>query len=216
MVANMRSKTVDGFCVGEPWNVRAIMDGVGYTVATSQQIWKNHPEKVLGMTREFAEKNPKTVKALLMALLEACQYIDKMENRPLVAQVLSQKDYVTVPLNVILERLQGKLDNSKEGRVGEDPDHIKFYRDGQVTFPWKSHGIWFLTQFQRWGFIKKPMDYKKVADSVNRTDIYREAAKALGIPVPMEETKKETLFDGVEFDPADPEGYVKKFAIRRG
>ncbi len=214
MVANMRIGNMDGYCVGEPWHARAIFDGIGFTAATTQKIWKNHPEKVLGMTGEFAEKNPKTVKALIMAIIEAAQYIDKMENRPHVAEVISRKEYVNCPMEVILGRLQGKYDYG-DGRTEQDPDYMKFYRDGEVTFPWKSHGLWFLTQQRRWGFIESPIDYKKVVDAVNRTDLYREAANTLGIPVPKEEYKKETLFDGIEFDPADPEAYVKKFGIRR-
>lgn len=214
MVANMRIGNMDGFCVGEPWGARAIFDGIGWTVITTQQLWKNHPEKVLGMTKEFAEKNPKTVQALLMAVLEASQYLDKMENRAKVAEIISRKEYVNAPTEVFLGRIQGKIDYG-DGKTVDDPDYMKFYRNGEVTFPCKSHGLWFLTQHRRWGFIDKPIDYKKVVDQVNRTDLYREAAKKLGIPVPKEEYKKETLFDGIEFDPADPEGYVQKFKIRR-
>ena len=214
MVANMRIGNMDGFCVGEPWNARAIFDGIGFTAITTQQMWKNHPEKVLGMTQEFVEKNPRTVKAVLMATIEAAQYIDKLENRPKVAEVIARKEYVNAPVDVVLGRIQGKYVYG-DGRTEQDPDYMKFYRDGEVSFPWKSHGLWFLTQHRRWGFIKAPIDYKKVVDAVNRTDLYREAAKALGVPVPAAEYKKETLFDGIEFDPADPEGYVKKFAIRR-
>jgi nitrate/nitrite transport system substrate-binding protein len=214
MVANMRIGNMDGFCVGEPWNARAIFDGIGFTAITTQQMWVNHPEKVLGMTQEFAEKSPKTVKAVLMAVIEASQYIDKIENRPKVAETIGKKEYVNAPFDVVLGRMQGKYVYG-DGRTEQDANYMKFYRDGEVTFPWKSHGLWFLTQHRRWGFLKEPIDYKKVVDSVNRTDLYREAAKALGVPVPAEEYKKETLFDGIEFDPADPEGYVKKFAIKR-
>ena len=87
MVANMKVGKMDGFCVGEPWNARAIADGIGYTAITTQQIWKDHPEKVLAFTEEFAEKNPKTVKAVLRAMLESSQHIDKLENRPHMAEV---------------------------------------------------------------------------------------------------------------------------------
>jgi len=214
MVANMRIGNMDGYCVGEPWNARAIFDGIGFTAITTQQIWKNHPEKVLGMTLAFAEKHPKTVRALLMAILEASQYLDKVENRLHAAEVIAQKEYVNAPVEVIRGRLQGAYDYG-DGRSEQDPDYMKFYRNGEVTFPWKSHGLWFLTQHRRWGFIEKPIDYKKVVDAVNRTDLYREAAKALGIPVPTVEYKKEVLFDGIEFDPGDPEGYIKKLPIRR-
>ncbi len=214
MVANMRIGNMDGYCVGEPWNARAVSDGIGFTVTTTQKMWKNHPEKVLGMTREFAEKNPKTVKALVMAIIEAAQYIDKLENRPQVAETVAKKEYVNAPINVVLGRMQGKYVYG-DGRAEQDPDYMKFYRNGDVTYPWKSHGLWFLTQHRRWGFITEPIDYKKVVDAVNRPDLYREAAKALNVPVPAEEYRKETFFDGIEFDPADPEGYVKKFAIKK-
>ena len=168
MVANMRIGNMDGFCVGEPWNARAIADGIGFTATTTQQIWKNHPEKVLGMTQEFAEKNPKTVKAMVMAIIEASQYIDKIENRPRVAEVIARKEYVNCPVEVILGRIQGKYDYG-DGRTEQDPHYMKFYRDGEVNFPLKSHGLWFLTQQRRWGFIEKPIDYKKTVDAVNRT-----------------------------------------------
>jgi nitrate/nitrite transport system substrate-binding protein len=214
MVANMRIGNMDGYCVGEPWNARAISDGIGFTVISTQKMWKNHPEKVLGMTREFAEKNPKTVKAMIMAIIEAAQYIDNLDNRPKVAETIARKEYVNAPVNVVLGRMQGKYVYG-DGRTEQDPDFMKFYREGDVTYPWKSHGLWFLTQHRRWGFITEPIDYKKVVDAVNRPDLYREAAKALNVPVPAEEYRKETFFDGIEFDPADPEGYVKKFAIKK-
>lgn len=214
MVANMRIGNMDGFCVGEPWNARAIFDKIGFTVITTQQIWKNHPEKVLGTTQAFAEQHPKTLKAMLMAMIEASQYIDKLENRRRVAEVIGRRGYVNAPAEVIQGRLHGKYDYG-DGRSEQDSDYMKFYRNGEVTFPWKSHGVWFLTQYRRWGFIDKPIDYKSVVNAVNRTDLYREAAKSLGIPVPNEEYKKETLFDGIRFDSDDPEGYVKKFKIRR-
>ncbi|HLG22247.1 MAG TPA: CmpA/NrtA family ABC transporter substrate-binding protein [Candidatus Manganitrophaceae bacterium] len=214
MVANMRIGNMDGFCVGEPWGARAIFDRIGWTAAPTQRIWKDHPEKVLGMTREFAERNPKTVKAMVMAIIEASQYIDKMENRPHVAEVISRKEHVNAPLEIVLGRMQGLYEDGA-GKTEQDPDYMKFYRNGEVTFPWKSHALWFLTQHRRWGFIEKPIDYKKIVDRVNRTDLYRDAAKTLGIPAPKEEYKKETLFDGISFDPVDPEGYVQKFKIRR-
>lgn len=134
MVANMRIGNMDGFCVGEPWGARAIFDGIGWTAITTQQLWKNHPEKVLGMTKEFADKNPKTVQALLMAVLEASQYLDKMEHRAKVAEIISRKEYVNAPTEVFLGRIQGKIDYG-DGKVVDDPDYMKFYRDGEVTFP---------------------------------------------------------------------------------
>jgi nitrate/nitrite transport system substrate-binding protein len=108
MVANMKVGKMDGFCVGEPWNARAIADGIGYTVATTQQLWPDHPEKVLAFTAEFAEKNPRTVKAVMRAVVEASQYVDKLENRPHVAEVVSRPQYINTQKEAILGRLLGQ------------------------------------------------------------------------------------------------------------
>lgn len=211
MVANMKVGKMHGFCVGEPWNARAVADGIGYTAITSQQIWPDHPEKVFGMTAEFAEKNPRTVKALLRALTEASQFIDVMENRPKVAEVVSRPQYINVAPEVILGRLQGNYDYG-DGRSGFDPKYMTFY-DRETNFPWKSHGLWWMSQFRRWGMIGEGVDYAQVASAVNRTDLYREVAKEMSIAAPAADVKAETLFDGVAFDPADPERYAKAFAV---
>jgi nitrate/nitrite transport system substrate-binding protein len=202
---------MDGLCVGEPWNARAIFDKIGYTVITSQQLWKDHPEKVLGFTEEFAEKNPKTVKAILRAMIESSQYIDKMENRSHVVEVVSRPQYINTQKEVILGRMLGEYDYG-DGKKEKDPNYMTFY-DRQTNFPWKSHGIWWLTQFRRWGMVKGAPDYKGIVDKVHRPEIYREVAKEMGISVPKEDMKKETLFDGIEFDPAKPEEYAKKFTV---
>jgi nitrate/nitrite transport system substrate-binding protein len=121
MVADMKVGKMDGFCVGEPWNARAIADGIGFTAITTQQIWRDHPEKVLGFTEEFADKNPKTVKAILRALLEAGQYIDKLENRPHVAEVVARPQYINTQKEVILGRLLGQYDYGDGRPIEQDP-----------------------------------------------------------------------------------------------
>ena len=211
MVANMKVGKMDGFCVGEPWNARAIADGIGYTAITTQQIWKDHPEKVLAFTAEFADKNPKTVKAILRAVTESSQYIDKLENRAHMAEVVSKPQYINTQKEVILGRMLGDYDYG-DGRKEKDPNYMTFF-DRNTNFPWKSHGVWWLSQFRRWGMVKGAPDYTGIVNKVHRPDIYREVAKEMGITVPKEDMKKETLFDKVEFDPAKPEEYVKKFSI---
>lgn len=211
MVANMKVGKMNGFCVGEPWNARAVADGIGYTAITSQQIWPDHPEKVFALTAEFAEKNPKTVKALLRALTEASQYIDEMGNRPHVAEVVSRPQYINVAPEVILGRLQGDYVYG-DGRTGHDPLYMTFW-DRQTNFPWKSHGLWWLSQFRRWGMIGEGVDYAAVAGAVNRTDVYREVAKEMSIALPDADVRPETLFDGVAFDPSDPERYARGFSV---
>src|SRR5204863_680496 len=148
MVANMKVDKMDGFCVGEPWNARAIADKIGYTVVTTQQMWKDHPEKVCAFTEEFATKNPKTVKAILKALHLASGYIDKMENRPNVAKVVSQATYINCPEETILARLQGKYDYGDGRPVEQDPNYMIF-NERECNYPLKTFGYWWLSQFRR-------------------------------------------------------------------
>jgi nitrate/nitrite transport system substrate-binding protein len=211
MVANMKVGKMDGFCVGEPWNARAIVDGIGFTAITTQQLWKDHPEKVLAFTEEFAAKNPRTVKAVVRAVVEASQWIDKLENRPRMAEVVSQPQYINCPKEIILGRLLGEYDYG-DGRKEKDKLYMTFF-DRQTNFPQKSHGVWWLSQFRRWGMVKEAPDYKGLVDRVHRPDIFREVAKETGVETPREDMKKETLFDGVTFDPADPEKYARSFAV---
>ncbi len=212
MVANMKVGKMDGFCVGEPWNARSIVDGIGFTAITTQQMWKDHPEKVLGFTEEFAIKNPRTVKAVMRAVLEASQWNDKLENRPRMAEVVSQPQYINCPKEVILGRLLGDYEYG-DGRKEKDKFYMTFF-DRQTNFPIKSHGTWWLTQFRRWGMVKEPPDYKGLVDRVHRPDIFREVAKQMGVETPREDARKETFFDGNVFDPAgDPEKYAKGFAV---
>jgi nitrate/nitrite transport system substrate-binding protein len=211
MVANMKVGKMDGYCVGEPWPARAIADGIGFTAITTQEIWKDHPEKVLGFTEEFATKNPKTVRAVMRAIIEAGQWADKMENRPKLAETVAQPQYVNTTKEVILGRLLGDYDYG-DGRKTKDKYYMTFY-DRYATFPQKSHGVWWLTQFRRWGMVKEAPDYKGIVDRVHRPDIYREVAKEMGIETPREDMKKETFFDGGTFDPAKPEEYAKSFPV---
>jgi len=211
MVANMKVGKMDGYCVGEPWPARAIADGIGFTAITTQQMWKDHPEKVLAFTEEFATKNPRTVKAVMRAVLEASQWIDKLENRPKMAEVVSQPQYINTTKEVILGRLLGDYDYG-DGRKEKDKLYMTFF-DRYTNFPLKSHGVWWLSQFRRWGMVKEAPDYKGIVDRVHRPDIYREVARELGVEAPREDMKKETFWDGVTFDPADPEKYAKSFPI---
>jgi nitrate/nitrite transport system substrate-binding protein len=213
MVANMKVGKMDGFCVGEPWNARAIADNIGFTTTTTQAIWLNHPEKVCAFTTEFAEKNPKTVKAVLKALHQSSVFIDKLENRPEVAEIVSRPSYINCPKEIILGRLLGKYDHGDGQGEHEDKDYLRFSERG-VNFPWKSHGVWWLSQFRRWGMVKGTPDYKQIVDRVHRPDIYREVAKDMGISVPAEDFKAETLFDGIPFDPTKPEEYAAAFAVK--
>jgi nitrate/nitrite transport system substrate-binding protein len=210
MVANMKVGKMDGFCVGEPWNNRAIVDGIGYTVVTTQQMWRDHPEKVCAFTEEFAAKNPKTVKAILKALHLASVYLDKLENRAKVAEVVSRPTYINCPTDIILQRLLGNYDYG-DGRKEQDKFYMVF-SDRDCNYPHAAFGMWWLSQFRRWGMVKEPPDYRGMAKRVLRSDIYVEAMKEMGMTPKVVEMQKATLFDGV-FDASDPEKYARSFAI---
>jgi nitrate/nitrite transport system substrate-binding protein len=180
------------------------------TVITTQQMWKDHPEKVCAFTEEFATKNPKTVKAILKALHLASVDLDKMENRPKFAEIIARPAYINCPPAIILERLMGKYEYG-DGRVEQDPFYM-IYSNRNCNYPHQIYGQWWLTQFRRWGMTKGAPDYAGVPKKVMRPDMYLEAMKELGVAVKVAEEQKITLFDGV-YDGKDPEKYARSFAI---
>ncbi len=213
MVANMRVGNMDGYCVGEPWNARAIYDKIGFTAATTQEIWKDHPEKVLGTTAEFTQKYPNTTRAMIMAVLEASKYIDTLANRPSVAKIISSKSYVNAPEDVIEGRFLGDYDNGV-GKKWKDPDYMKFYNDGTANFPYLSDGMWFMTQHKRWKLLKDDPDYLGVAQKVNKIELYKQAAEQVNVPVPKDPMRVSKMIDGVVWDGKDPKKYANSFKIK--
>jgi nitrate/nitrite transport system substrate-binding protein len=213
MVANMKAGQMDGFCVGEPWNARTIHDDLGFTAINTQDIWKDHPEKVCAFTAEFAEKNPNTVKAILKALHEASVWLDVMANRVEQAAIVSGANYINCPPEAILGRLQGKYDMG-DGRKMRDPNYMIF-SERNCNYPQPKYCQWWLTQLRRWGFTNGAPDYAAVTKKVMRPDIYEAAMKEIGYSHGGLEEKPETLFDGVTFDPkADLETYANSFSIK--
>jgi nitrate/nitrite transport system substrate-binding protein len=213
MVANMRIGNMDGYCVGEPWNARAIAEKVGFTVATSQAIWKNHPEKVLGTRAEFVKQYPNTTRAMIMAVLEACRYIDNPVNRAAVAKMIADPAYVNAPEAVIAGRFIGNYENGL-GQKWKDADYMKFFDNGKVTFPYLSDGMWFLTQHRRWGLLKADPDYLGVAKQINQIDLYKQAAAQVKVAVPASPMRSSKLFDGVVWDGTNPAKYAASFKIK--
>jgi nitrate/nitrite transport system substrate-binding protein len=210
MVANMRVDKMDGFCVGEPWNNRAIEDKIGFTAITTQQMWKDHPEKVCAFTEEFALKNPKSVKAVLKALQLASLHLDNLDNRAKAAEVIARPAYINCPPAIILERLLGKYEYG-DGRVEQDPNYMIF-SNRNANYPHQVYAKWFMSQFRRWGLTKTTPDYTGIAKRVMRSDIYLEAMKEMGVQVKVAEEQKVTLFDSV-MDGKDPEKYARSFAV---
>lgn len=214
MVANMRVGNMDGFCVGEPWNHRAILDGIGVTAATSQDVWKDHPEKVLGTTADFVRQYPNTARAVTAAILEASRWIDaSLQNKTKMAETVAQKAYINTSVDAIIDRILGRYQNGL-GKTWDDPNHMKFYNDGAVNFPYLSDGMWFLTQHKRWGLLKDHPDYLTVAKQINQIAIYKDAAAETKTPLPNSEMRTSKLIDGVVWDGKDPAKYADSFAIK--
>lgn len=219
MVANMKTGNMETFCVGEPWNAQLINQGLGYSALITGELWKDHPEKAFAMRADWVDKNPKAAKALLMAVMEAQQWCDKMENKEEMCQIISQKKWTGVPAKDIIDRSKGNIDFG-DGRpvVQNSPLLMKFWADN-ASYPYKSHDMWFLTENIRWGNIPADTKVKEIVDKVNREDLWKEAAKALGVAaaeIPTSTSRGvETFFDGIKFDPEKPEEYLKSLAIKK-
>lgn len=214
MVANMRVGNMDGYCVGEPWGHRAIADGIGITATTTQDIWPDHPEKVLGTTAEFAKKYPNTARAVTAAILDASKWIDAgLQNKMKMAETIADKAYVNTSVDVINQRILGRYQNGL-GKTWDDKNHMKFYADGNATFPYLSDGMWFLTQHKRWGLLKDHPDYLNVAKQINHIDIYKQAATASKTPVPKDVLRSSKFMDGVVWDGKDPKKYADSFKVK--
>ncbi|MBR0952013.1 CmpA/NrtA family ABC transporter substrate-binding protein [Bradyrhizobium canariense] len=219
MVANMKVGTMDCFCVGEPWNLQLIHQNIGYTAITTGELWNKHPEKSFGMRAAFVDKYPKASKALLMAVMEAQQWADKAENKAELAAIMGKRQWMNCPVEDVLDRTAGKFDYGIPGKVVENSPHVmKYWRDF-ASYPFQSHDLWFLTEDIRWGKYEANFDTKALIAKVNREDMWRDAAKTLGVAsaeIPTSTSRgKETFFDGKVFDPENPAAYLKSLAIKR-
>lgn len=217
MVANMKVGNMDAFCVGEPWNEQLVNQGIGFTACVTGELWKEHPEKALGMRSDWVESNPKAAQALLMATMEAQIWADSMDNKEEMSDILGKRQWFNVPPKDVAGRLKGNI-NYGNGRVEKNTGlEMKFWKD-HASYPFKSHDAWFITENIRWGKFEPDTDIKTLVDKVNREDLWREAAKSLGIAaadIPTTTSRgKETFFDGKVFDPENPKAYLDSLKIK--
>jgi nitrate/nitrite transport system substrate-binding protein len=215
MVANMQSGTMDAFCVGEPWNERLVNKKIGYTAAQTGEIWKQHPEKAFAMRADWVKKNPNAALRLLMAVQQAQKWAENPANTPELAKILAEDKYVKASIDDILPRLQGTVDYGDGRKVTKSPYTMKFWSNN-ASFPYKSHDIWFVTEDIRWGYLPKGTDIKGLVNKVNRSDLWRAAAKANGFGTgPAGDSRGvEVFFDGVKFDPSNPKAYLDGLKIK--
>lgn len=222
-VSSMKTGTMDAFSTGDPWPYRIVTDKIGYLATLTAEIWRNHPEEYLALRADWADKNPKATKAILKGLMEAQQWCDNFDNRKELAEIVAGRNYFNLPSKILLDPFMGKYDMG-DGRVIDDRKMAAYYwkdEKGSVSYPYKSHDLWFITESVRWGFLPKESltNAKALIDKVNREDIWREAAKEAGIPdadIPKSTSRGvEEFFDGVKFDPEKPEEYLKSLKIKK-
>ena len=218
MVANMKVGNMDAFCVGEPWNEQLVNQDIGFTACTTGEVWFKHPEKALGMRSAWVDKNPNAAKALLMAVMEAQQWCDKMENKDEMSAIVGKRQWFNVPVADIVGRAKGDI-NYGHGRVEKGTKQVMKFWSEHASYPFKSHDAWFVTEDIRWGKFEPTTDIKALVNKVNRDDLWRDAAKTLGVAasdIPASSSRgKETFFDGKVFDPENPAAYLKSLAIKR-
>ncbi|MFW2438571.1 MAG: CmpA/NrtA family ABC transporter substrate-binding protein [Arenicellales bacterium] len=229
MPATLEAGTIYGYCVGEPWNQQAVFKGIGVPVVTDYEIWKDNPEKVFGVSKKWAEKNPNTHKAVIKAMIRAAMWLDKggLDNRKEASKILARSDYVGADYEVIANSMTGTFEYEK-GDKRSLPDFNVFFRYN-ATYPYYSDAVWYLSQMRRWGQISehKPDSwYMDMAKKVYRPDLYAEAAKELiaegkakaedfpdfdketGYRAPQSE-----FIDNVTFDGKKPNAYLEQFPI---
>ncbi|MDK1377917.1 MULTISPECIES: CmpA/NrtA family ABC transporter substrate-binding protein [unclassified Sinorhizobium] len=227
MPSTLEAGTIVGYSVGEPWNQAAVFKGIGVPVVTDYEIWKNNPEKVFGLTKEFTEKYPNTTLALTKALIRAAKWLDENNNanRAEAVEILSRSEYVGADAAVIANSMTGTFEYER-GDKRDVPDFNVFFRHN-ATYPFYSDAIWYLTQMRRWGQIAEHKDdawYAETAKSVYLPDIYMKAAGML-----VEEGKAKTgdfpfgtdgyraptsdFIDGVTFDAKAPNAYIDSLKI---
>ena len=209
MVANMRVDNMEGYCVGEPWNGVAASQNIGFTHIATQDMWKHHPEKALVVNANFASTGKEDLKNVMKAIIEACRWLDNMGNRKKAASWLTKPNYVNAPLQVIEARLMGSSDLGCELGVQKyKDDYMTFYNNGVVNTPKKSHAIWFLAQYVRFGYLKSDPDYKGIAEKLVLDDLFNEVAKEMNVPVQPDMQTFKTTYD-VAFDPNNVGAYLK-------
>ncbi|MEY2984949.1 MAG: hypothetical protein RLZZ568_1566, partial [Cyanobacteriota bacterium] len=214
MVANLKAGNIDGYCVGEPWNSRAVHDGLGQVITTDLEIWDGHPEKVLGVKESWVKAYPATHIALVKALLMACEYCDDHRHREEILDLLCRPEYVgsdkayTSPGFLTPYYKGGEQDPMPPFRYNQ-------FFVNQSTCPSRSEALWTLTQLVRWGYTDFPRNWLEIIERVRRPDLYGEACRQLGLPDLEPDRQLIKLFDGMVFTPDDPLGYIQRFTLHR-
>ncbi|MFB8792024.1 MAG: nitrate ABC transporter ATP-binding protein [Potamolinea sp.] len=213
MVVDLQGGTIDGYCVGEPWNIRAAMEGVGFTIATDLEIWPGHPGKVLSVREDWANAYPNTHIALVKALLEACHYCADPVNALEVRKIVAQREYVSTDIAYIHLGDPNSSVCNLDQPMREYAHHL-FFGDG-VNRPSRTEHLWHMTQMARWGDVPFPRNWLEIMERVCRVSVFSTAARELGLLDVKQSRGSIQLFDGITFNAEDPIGYLNSLAIKR-
>jgi nitrate/nitrite transport system substrate-binding protein len=208
MVANLRAENVDGYLSPDPFNQRAVYDGVGFIHILTKDIWLNHPCCAFAASQKFIDENPRTFLALFKAIIDATNFSSSKDNRKEIAKAISPKNYLNQPETVVAQVLTGTFADGL-GNIRNEPNRIDF-----DPFPWHSMGVWILTQMKRWGYLKGDVDYKQLAEQVYLATDAGKLMTEMGITAPDATYMNHTIM-GKTFDPSKPDEYVDSFAIKR-
>jgi bicarbonate transport system ATP-binding protein len=212
MVVDLQNGSIDGYCVGEPWNIRAAEEGTGFTIATDLEVWLGHPGKVLGVREDWAERYPNTHIALTKALLEACYYCSLPENSEEVRRILARPEYVSTDIDFI--QIGDYGDNTCDLEHQVEYAHHQFYAESAVNRPSRTEQIWIMTQLARWGDVPFPRNWVEVVERICRVRVFSTAARELGLDISYTRQPIK-LFDGTPFDADNPIDYLNKLKIRQ-
>jgi len=213
MAEAMKSGQLHGFCAGEPWHALVAHSKLGATIATSQSIWPDHPEKVLAASAAWVQTYPQTAHALIAAILETSRWLDEQSDTEKVARRLGASDAIGLNHEVIHARYCGYYVDGL-GNSWHDAHPLKFFDGGSVSFPWQSDGAWFLTQFVRWGLLEQLPDCQQLVQQIHQYELYSKAAQSVGVTVPTTFNRSSVLMDGIVWDGSDPQQYTNQFSIR--
>jgi bicarbonate transport system ATP-binding protein len=213
MVVDLQAGSIDGYCVGEPWNLRGAIEGVGFTVATDLEIWPGHPGKVLGVREDWAAAYPNTHIALVKALLEACQYCADENHGQEIRQILSQREYVSTNVDYIHLGDPNSYVCSLDQHMRQYAHHL-FYGDG-VNRPSRTEHLWHMVQMARWGDTPFPRNWLEILERVCRVSVFSTAARELGLLDIKYHRGPIQLFDGSVFNADDPIAYLNSLEIKR-
>jgi nitrate/nitrite transport system substrate-binding protein len=217
MVANLKTGTMNAFCVGEPWNAQLLRKNIGYSALTTGELWQDHPEKAFAMRMDWVDRYPKATKAILRAIQQAQRWCDELENKAEMCRIIAAPQYLNVSVDDILERAKGNFLLGNNHQFENSPYRMKFWAN-YASYPYKSHDIWFLTENIRWGYLPADTDMIALVNAINREDLWREAAKAISQAsvIPKSTSRGiETFFDSRQFDADNPTTYLNSLPIKK-